>query len=248
MTYKNKVTLLLSAISFAFPCWSQEKFKILEATETYQKQFVRDFLAKGATAELEGYPTTASPDLDFITLSSEKDWVIPMAELQANQWLEDQKTNGDNLLRLVSALAYSGTIRGLEFTARITSRIDNIATKRYLMSLAINSHWNSASNPNGFAKWYFAIESREPWIRDMARESISDVLRLPLMEAHLNNWAEAIVDRYGKEPTSLELLKDPLIELARLSNQGNPEELRQTLSRLSKQVILRRKNEHPAAK
>ena len=52
--------------------------------------------------------------------------------------------------------------------------------------------------------------------------------------ALLYTWGEGLVIRYGREPTVLELLTDPILKIAKVRNVMHPEDLAAKPRRLCK--------------
>lgn len=220
------------------------RLNILESTETYKRQFVQDYLQHGAPAEyVPGYPKTSDHNNDFLLLSKSADWVLPMTESQILKWLENPETNSEAIERIVVSIAFTGTPQAIDLIAGITAKFNNLPSSRRWLSLAITSQWDSPADPNGFAKWYYSLDSPHPLVKELAKESICSILTHPLSERHLQNWAVAIVDRHQREPTTLQLMQDPLIEIMSLCNKTNSEAVRLTLARFSTAIYLKRKNE-----
>ena len=59
--------------------------------------------------------------------------------------------------------------------------------------------------------------------------------------ALLYTWGEGLVIRYGREPTVLELLTDPILKIARVRNVTHPEDLQRSLADYARQANERRK-------
>ena len=67
---------------------------ILQRSESYQRQFVADFLQKGdATGTIAGYPDDTPHNQNFWLLSKDKEWVLPMVESHLKTWMEDPELN-----------------------------------------------------------------------------------------------------------------------------------------------------------
>ena len=174
---------------------------ILSQSESYQRQFVSDFLKDAApTGYVQGYPKTSAHDIDFGLLMEKKDWGLPMAEATIVEWMKDPSKNKDVIERVVGIIAYSGTIRSLEFTARVFKNWPN--AKRWI-SQSLYSHMGSA-NPNYFTLWYYAVESKDPLIQEAAMETITSISQHPISEGDLETWSEALIDRIKREPTTLD--------------------------------------------
>ncbi len=208
---------------------------ILDRPESYQKQFVADFLKDGAaTGFVEGYPQTTNHYDDFRFLLTNKEWVMPMAEIRIIEWLKEPELNKKMIETVAGTIAFSGTIQSLDFTARI---FGNLPEFHRFIRMALYS--KPANNKTNFiTKYYYALESKVPLIRAVAEETLSERMDLP--PSLFPFWVEAMIDRYGHEPTTLEILRDPLVEFARLHGRENPEELRQRLASDSKEAYARR--------
>ena len=73
-------------------------------------------------------------------------------------------------------------------------------------------------------------------------ETITSISQHPISEGDLETWSEALIDRFKREPTSLDLLNDPLVALARTNKYMHPEVLRNRLAAKSKEAFERRKS------
>jgi DNA mismatch repair ATPase MutS len=160
-----------------------------------------------------------------------KDWVLPMAERQISKWLMDPDTNGQSIWRVTETITFAGTIEALEFVARVFANT-NDARKWIEEAITSKFGWR---DPNFITMFYYALESKNALISEVAREVIPGRLK-DLEGAALHIWATALLERHHGMPTALDLLKDPLIKARGLGIGIHPEELNRTLLRYAKQA------------
>ncbi len=239
MAHKMHLSLIMVFLATASGQGQTDSIPILDRPESYQRQFVADFLKDGnPTDYVEGYPKTSDHLSDFKLLTNYTDWALPLVEIRLKEWLKEPEANKSAIEKVVGSVAYGGTIRALDFTGRVFS---NSAESRKWIKMALNSKFGSP-NPNFISTWYYALESSNLLIREVAQETIPRMLDHP-SDSTLYTWGEAIIDRYRHEPTTLEILTDPLVELARLHSDIHPEILRQKLAKISKEAYVRRQEE-----
>ena len=237
MAYSLLKSMIVVFLSIVSGLGQTAPIPILDRPESYQRQFVADFLKDGNPTDfVAGYPKTSDHFSDFKLLTRYKDWALPMAEVQLTEWLKEPEANKQAIENVVGSIAHSGTIRALDFTARVFA---NQPESRRWVSLAIYSQIG-ASDPNFLTTWYYALESRNTLIREVAVETIASMMKHPMTDGMLYVWGEAMIDRYKHEPTTLEILKDPLVEFARVHSLEHPEILRQKLASASKEAYARR--------
>ena len=239
MAYNLLLTLIMVFLTMASGLGQTASIPILDRPESYQRQFVADFLKDGNPTDfVNGYPRTSDHFGDFRLLANYTDWALPIIEIRLKEWLKEPEANKLAIENVVVSVAYGGTIRALDFTSRVFS---NSAESRKWISFALTSKFGSP-NPNFISKWYYALESPNLLIREVAVETIPTRLT-HLTDSTLYVWGEAIIDRYRHEPTTLEILTDPLVELARMHSDLHPETLRQKLAKLSKEAYVRCQDE-----
>ena len=208
--------------------------EILRMPEANQRKFVADYL-NAPSAHVEGYPPTSDNSDDFTFLMNEKDWVLPMTEDKIKEWLKNPEDNRKLIDHVATTIVFAGTIEALEFVARVFA---NTPYARKWIEAGITSKFGWR-DPNFITKFYYALESKNPLIREVAAEVIP--LRLKDLDgANLHIWGAALIERYQGLPTTLQLLKDPLVEIGRVQSGIHPEELRKTLASYAKQAYERK--------
>ena len=137
--------------------------EILRKPEAYQRKFVADFLT-ATTCHVDGYPPTSDNCGDFIFLMKYRNWVLPMAQLKIKEWLKDPNANKQLIWRVTYTIVYSGSIESLEFVAKV---FDGTPDSRKWIQAAIKSSYGS-DKPNFITKYYYALESDNPQIKEVA--------------------------------------------------------------------------------
>ncbi len=207
---------------------------ILRKPEEYQRTFVADYL-NSPSCNVEGYPRTSDNCDDFRLLMNSKNWVLPMAEHQIKEWLIDPDANKQPIWRVTNTIVFAGTIEALEFVARVFANTPD-SSKWIEAGITSKFGWR---DPNFITKFYYALESKNPLIRQVAQEVIPARLK-DIEGATLHIWGAALVERYHGQPTTLQLLKDPLVDIGRVHSGIHPEELRKTLASYAKQAYERK--------
>ena len=242
----RNIRLLLFGLIALGSCLAQrdpDRTSILDRPESYQRQFIVDFLdfiKDSATGFVKGYPQTSIHSDDFELLVRFRSWVIPLAETRVNQWLDSTQSNKPALDRVLGIVAEAGTIEAVEFLGRVVSKQPEF---KPLLRLSITSKFGQGE-PNFITKYYHALESENPLIREVAAEAIPERLKDPT-ESTIYVWGEALLEKRRREPTTLELLNDPLIKMAPVNSELNPEEFRQKLARSTREGYTRRQIEGP---
>ena len=213
---------------------------ILEKPESYQRQFVSDFLEVGLVEGfLPGYPKDTFPTEDFSLLAGHKDWALPMIEKRLTQWMIDPEANNNAISNVTNAITYCGAIGAFDVIARVFANRPELSK---WISQNIYARY-PAIEPSFIEKWYHALEYPDPDIQTIAKEAMLLLLTppRPLSNTFYYIWGTAILNRHKREPTTLELLRDPIIEIIRLSNSEHPEEVRKKLAKTSKELFARKK-------
>jgi hypothetical protein len=230
---------LLSLVLLSFGgCFAQEPTNsepILGHPESYQRKFVADFLKDGnAAGHVEGYPRATDHNSDFRILTKLTDWALPMAEARIVEWLREPEPNLPAIENVTESILYSGTIQSLDFVVRVFA---NTPEAHRWIRKGITYGFGSP-DPNFITKWYYALDSPTLLVREIALEAISQRLTHPI-ESTIVIWGEAMVVRYKREPTVLEMLTDPLVEIARRHSDVHPEVLRERLKKSAREAISR---------
>ena len=238
--YRNISTFLFIALAVS-SCTGQDPLKeILRRPEEYQRAFVAAFL-QSPSCEMEGYPRTSSQCDDFRLLVDAKDWVLPLAEVSMKEWLLDPKANKKNIDFVVSLIAYvRANTAALDFIAH-TFR-DSRDLGKWL-GMALRSALG-VPDPNFITYYYYALESKNPAIRAAAQEWVPVMLNNP-NPATLQTWGEGLIFRYGHEPSTLELLTDPVLKIVRagsrmhseIGGKMHPEVLQRSLAEYAKKAF-----------
>ena len=84
-------------------------------------------------------------------------------------------------------------------------------------------------------------------IQTLAQELIPKLLIIP-SEHRLIKWAEAMVERYDHSPTTIDIIRDPLVELVRVHSPVIVEDVRLKLTKYSKDAFQKRQLEKKATK
>ena len=197
---------------------------ILREPEEYQRKFVVDYM-NAPTCHVDGYPRTSDNCDDFRFLMNNTTWALPMVEHQIKEWLKQPKENKERIRIVADTIVFASTTKVVEFTARVFAGTPD---QPYWVGKAIGSRYGW-SDPNYFTIFYYALESPNPVINQVAEQVIPKWLTLQT-EGTLAIWGEALLERYHHEPTALELLKDPLVGIGSVHGDLNPEVLRQKLA------------------
>ena len=160
-----------------------------------------------------------------------------MAQLKIKEWLKDPDANKQLIWRVTYTIVYSGSIESLEFVAKV---FDGTPDSRKWIQAAIKSSYGS-DKPNFITKYYYALESDNPQIKEVAVEIVPSMLK-DLTYVDLAIWGEALVERYHHEPTTLEILKDPLVQIGAVHSGIHPEELRKTLATRAQEAYARKQS------
>ena len=208
---------------------------ILREPEAYQRKFVVDYM-NAPTCHVDGYPRTSDNCDDFRFLMNNTTWALPMVEHQIKEWLKEPEANKEKIRIVTTTILHASTIEVLEFTARVFA---DTPDSRKWVERAIGQRYGW-SDPNYITKFYYALESPNPLIREVAEEVVPKWLTLQT-EGTLAIWGEALLERYHHEPTALELLKDPLVGIGSVHGDLNPEVLRQKLAFHAKLAYERKK-------
>ena len=238
MANKACITMFLVSLAGSWGVGQESHLTaILNQPEDYQRRFFTEFLKdESKYGFIEGYPKTSDHYNDFRLLVTYRDWGIPMADAQINIWQKDGVFNHRKVERIVENIAQAGTIPALDFTGRVVQHWPG--AKKWIR-LAMNSQFGSP-DPNFITLWYHALESKDTLVREVAGELIPTMLTHPT-ESTLQVWGEALVDRFKREPTTSELITDPIVEIARLHADIHPEVLRSALAAKSKASLARRR-------
>ncbi len=245
MAYNFKFRFLCFLCIFSLPQSQaqvgQKNEPILEKSESYQRQFVSDFLGIGPVdGYVPGYPKDADHTGDFRLLAGFTDWALPIIEERLNQWMIDPEANSNSISSVANAITYCGAIKAFDVIARVfANRPEEL--RRYI-SQKIRARY-PAIEPSFIEKWYHALEYPDPEVRAIAKEAMLLLLTpsRPLSDGFYYVWGTAILNRHKREPSATELLKDPIMEIIRLSNSEHPEEVRQKLAKTSKELFSRNK-------
>ena len=214
--------------------------EILRKPEAYQRKFVADFLTflpTSSTCHMAGYPPTSDNCDDFKFLMKYQPWVLPMTQQKIEEWQKDPDANKQALKRIKTLIAYLGSIEALEFLAKAFAETPD---SRKVIQEAIESRYGSRK-PNFITKYYYALESDNPQIKEVAVEIVPSMLK-DLTFVDLAIWGEALVERYHHEPTTLEILKDPLVQIGAVHSGIHPEELRKTLASRAQEAYARKQS------
>ena len=210
---------------------------ILAQPESYQRQFVTQFLRDGnVDGYVPGYSRDTNHNNDLRLLAQYTDWALPLVEIRLLEWLSDPKANKGAIENTVHAFEYAATLQSFDVIARVFKGRPEL--RRWIRQALLTKI--GAPEPNGFTKLYYGLDYPDPQVQEIAKELIFSLVAHPLSENHIYVWGAAMVDRYKHEPTTLEILRDPLVEMSRLHNSENPEITRQKIARASKEVFLHR--------
>ncbi len=166
-----------------------------------------------------------------------KQWVLPVTKQRIEEWLKDPDTNKQAITRIKIQLIYLGSIEALDFLAKAFA---DTPDARSVIEAAIKSSYGSGK-PNFITKYYYALESDNPKIKEVAVEIVPSRLK-DLKGLDLAIWGEALVERYHHEPTTLEILTDPLVQIGAVHSGIHPEELRQTLATKAAEAYVRKQS------
>ena len=222
---------------FSDQCFAQVRLKadsILDRSEAYQRQFVSDYLSDGKAGILEGYPSDINYNEHFWLLSKCKDWVLPITEARLVEWLSDPEKNNAAINNVVNTVESTGTIQVFDLIARVFAKRPEL--NKWIQQNALTGY--GSADPNFIVKWYHALEYADPEVRRIAREAILSMLQNPppLNDNFYYVWGAALIERHGHEPTALEIMRDPILELVRLVKEENSEVIRQKLAKVSKEI------------
>ena len=186
---------------------------------------------------MEGYPRTSNNCTDFRLLANAKDWVLPQTELRMKEWLSDPLSNKQKIDQVMATIVHDcSNVAILEFTASVFS--DSPDLREQLENVIRNGY--GVPEPNFITFYYYALASKNLNIKEAAEKWIPIMLNGPNM-ALLYTWGEGLVIRYGREPTVLELLTDPILKIAKVRNVMHPEDLQRSLADYARQANERRK-------
>ncbi len=232
----NLTSILVVALLQCQSCEGQ-KTSILDRPEVFQRKFVADYLEEGhPKGDLDGYPKTSDHHNDFMVLTMFTEWALPLAEIRLKEWMLQPALNKDKIDNLVEAISYTGTIRSFDLIVRVFAQRPELDK---WVDRSLHSKFGSP-NPNFISKWYHALQYPDSHIRELAREIIPTMVRQPPTENTYYVWSEALIDRHNQEPTTANIMQDPIVQLLTLTNLENPETMRQKLSNASKEGYSRR--------
>ena len=161
--------------------------EILRKPEAYQRKFVADFLT-ATTCHVDGYPPTSDHCGDFKLLLKYKQWVLPVTKQRIEEWLKDPDANKQAIKRIKIQIIYLGSIEALDFLATVFA---DTPDSRKVIQAAIESSYGSGK-PNFITKYYYALESDNPQIKEVAVEIVPGMLK-DLTYVDLAIWGEALV-------------------------------------------------------
>lgn len=212
---------------------------ILNRSESYQRQFVTDYLRDGNTnGFVKGYPTDRNHNTDFQLITMEKKWALELTEHRLNEWMSESEVNRTAIENVSNTIIYASTIESFDVLARVFSKRAEL--RRWIVQSLLTKF--GAPEPNGFSKFYHALEYRDITVREIARETFISLMKQPLTENLYTVWGAALVERYKHEPTSMEILQDPILEIARRRNPEGPELMSQRLVKATKEIYAKRKH------
>lgn len=235
-SYRKISSLLFIALAVS-SCSAQNPAhtEILRKPEAYQRAFVAAFL-QSPSCKMEGYPPTSDHCDDFRFLVNAKDWVVPLTEATMVGWLSDPQANKQNINHIMRTISHTcSNTDVLEFIARAFK--DSPDLREWLGTVIREGY--GVPDPNFITYYYYALNSSNPAIREVAEEEIPPMLNDP-NRVILQTWGEGLIIRYGHEPTSLELLTDPILKIARVGNVIHPEDLQRSLADSAKKAYERK--------
>ena len=242
MDYKYQFTkIILGALILCHVALSQNfpNEPIFQKPESYQRQFVSDFLEQGRLEGfVPGYPKESDHASDFRMLTKYTNWALPLVEERLNRWMLEPQVNAKAITDVVNAIEYAGTIAVFDVIARVFAGRPEL---RKWIQQPLLSQYGSAV-PNFASLWYHALEYPDPEVREAAKETMLLLIAPPHApsEQFYAVWGEAIVDRHKKEPTMPQLLQDPIVEIVKLSKSEDAEIVRQKIATAAKKSYARR--------
>ena len=217
-----------------------KKEPILEKSESYQRQFVSDFLEIGPIeGYVPGYPKDADHTRDFRLLARYTDWALPIIEERLTQWMIAPEANSNAISNVTNAITYCKAMKAFDVIARVYATRPEL--RKWISQHIYDGY--PGIEPSFIEKWYHALEYPDPEVRTISKEAMLLMLTppRPLSDGFYYVWGTAILNRHKREPTASELLKDPILEIIRLSNSEHPDEVRQKLAKTSKELFARKK-------
>jgi len=136
---------------------------------------------------------------------------IPLFEgaIQAAMKAEAPLANGV-VSQAVGMISNAGTDKVLETVVRLFAD-DNVRLKRFL-PMAMSSGWNQGKLQPLITRWYHALESPNPDVREAAAIIVQDVFARDVVMAYDHQaLADAMTTRNGHPPTLADFEHDPLI-------------------------------------
>lgn len=178
---------------------------VLSLTEVEQVAFVQ------STLEM-GIPEDRGDALALLIISRSAA-VVPLLRLRIEKELSSENPSDLFVAEMSEAIAYAGDEHALQAVESLMT-VDEARFRPFISrTLDHSSNWH-----NPFTIAYRALDSSKGMLTPHALQWCQSALRRDRMQ---RKWAEAMLDRYGRAPTSLEIRQDPIALGLKGSDRGN---------------------------
>lgn len=143
--------------------------------------------------------------------------------------MESPSSNKRSIENVVAAIAYAGNRQALDTIERLFESRDDGG--RWI-TMTLLSQFDSP-HANYVRLWYYAPDSRNPLIRDVAVKTLAPMVGDDPIERRQRVWAEAALERYHHPPTEIELLSDPLFKILWDKNPVSANEVQKKISKFA---------------